>query len=236
MNGSGQQDEMLKFGERLAARGEALNAGSMPDGWELVDVRIPMPPLHRRAFIRLLGWFRRRRLARSFSAFGRGSTLARPCWIRGARSIAIAERVTIWTGARLNAINAEEGREIISIGAGTALHPNAHVAAARRVRIGRDVLIASNCFITDHDHDWLDPSDPPRTNARIIVTPTTIEDRVWIGERVSILRGVTVGASSVVGAGSVVTSDIPPYSVAVGAPARVIRRWDPDLGAWIRVD
>ena len=231
-----EKDPVRKLEERLASRGDALSSRSMPREWDVVDVQAPRFPWYRILFNRIRTGFRRWHLARVFASFGKGSTLARPCHLYGARSISIADRVTIWWGARLVAVNHAPGRRIISIGEGTAIHPNSHVSGARMVRIGSDVLIASNCYITDHDHDWLDPAEPPRTNARIIVSPTIIGDRAWLGEKVSVLKGVTIGESSVIGANSVVTTDIPPFSVAVGSPARVVRRWDPGLGAWMRVD
>lgn len=64
--------------------------------------------------------------------------------------------------------------------------------------------------------------------------PVTIGRNCWIGARVIILPGVTIGNFSIIGAGSVVTKDIPEYSIAVGNPAHVIKKWDPDSKAWVR--
>jgi acetyltransferase-like isoleucine patch superfamily enzyme len=215
---------------------DALSSRNMPADWEVVPVRIPRARWHRLLLFKLIGRFRRWRLARRFQSLGRGSSLARPFWLRGSASMSIGDRVTIWQGARLTAVNYDPERTIISIGDGTSIHSNVHISAARRVDIGRGVLIAANCYITDHDHDWLDPEDPPRFNARLLVTPTTIGDHAWIGEKVTVLRGVNIGAGCVIGAHSVVTHDIPDRSVAVGSPARVVRRWDPELKAWMKVD
>ena len=71
---------------------------------------------------------------------------------------------------------------------------------------------------------------------RVLASPVEIGANVWLGERVCVLRGVTIGEGSIVGAGSVVTKDIPPRSIAVGAPARVIRRWDEAAHRWVPVD
>jgi lipopolysaccharide O-acetyltransferase len=71
---------------------------------------------------------------------------------------------------------------------------------------------------------------------RVVISPTVIEDGVYIGERVAVLRGVRIGRGSVIGTNSVVTRDIPPYSIAVGAPARVIRSFDVETGVWKSVD
>ena len=229
-----EAEEIRKLEARIAGRSELLSARTMPVDWEVIHVVHPRPPLLVRVLIKLHQRLRNRRLARSFRTFGRGSTLARPCWVHGRQSISIGERVTIWTGARLTAVNASSDRSLLEIGDGTAIHPNAHVSAARSVRIGKGVLMAPNCYVTDHDHDWLNPADPPRTNARLLAAPTTIGDHVWLGEKVSVLKGVTIGESCVIGAGSVVSGDIPPFSMAVGSPARVVRTWDHELGAWAR--
>ena len=97
------------------------------------------------------------------------------------------------------------------------------------------MLIAPNCYITDHDHFWLDPNDPPRFSTRLLHAPTRIGDNVWLGEKVSVLKGVTIGRNCIIGSNSVVTRDIPPYSVAIGSPARVVRSWNDELQAWVRV-
>ncbi len=90
------------------------------------------------------------------------------------------------------------------------------------VTIGKDTLIATHCRILSSNHTI------PDTNSRIrskpdILLPTTIGEDVWLGAAVTILGGVSIGNGCVVGAGAVVTKDLPPYSVAVGIPARVIR-------------
>lgn len=206
-----------------------------PPDWEVIDVRIARPSWPRLLFIRLLGRFRHLLLARRFRRFGAGSRLARPNWVRGAESIEIGERVTIWSGARMTAVNPDPSRTLITIGEGTSLHPNVHISGARQVSIGRRVLVAANCYITDHDHDWLDPEDPIRFNSRLLATPTRIGDDCWLGEKVAVLRGVTIGRGCIIGAHSVVTRDLPERTVAVGAPARVIRRWDDKIGGWVAV-
>ncbi|HSV14851.1 MAG TPA: acyltransferase, partial [Tepidisphaeraceae bacterium] len=86
----------------------------------------------------------------------------------------------------------------------------------------RHVAIGPGCYITDHDHG-LDPSRPPLAQ-QMIAAPTRIEDWVWIGANAVILKGVTIGQRTIIGAGSVVTRDLPPNVIAVGVPARVVRQ------------
>ena len=66
--------------------------------------------------------------------------------------------------------------------------------------------------------------------------PIKIENDVWIGANSVVLPGVQIGNHSVIGAGSIITKDIPPYSVAVGNPARIVKRYDTDLKEWVNVN
>ena len=91
------------------------------------------------------------------------------------------------------------------------------------IKIGNNVRIAPNVMIISANHVFDNP-DIPICNQGMNIKPITIEDDVWVAGRVNIMAGVTIGKGSVIGAGSVVTKDIPPYSVAVGAPAKVIKQ------------
>lgn len=90
------------------------------------------------------------------------------------------------------------------------------------VKIGKDTLISMHCRILSSNHMIPARNSPIRCNPDILL-PVTIGEDVWLGAGVTILGGVTVGNGCVVGAGAVVTKDLPPYSVAVGVPAKVVR-------------
>ncbi|MGI6279458.1 MAG: acyltransferase [Acutalibacteraceae bacterium] len=90
------------------------------------------------------------------------------------------------------------------------------------VKIGNNVRIASNVMIIAGNHVFSNPN-VPISGQGLEYKPITIEDDVWVAGRVNIMAGVTIGKGSVIGAGAVVTKDIPPYSIAVGNPARVIK-------------
>lgn len=90
------------------------------------------------------------------------------------------------------------------------------------VRIGNGVRIAANCMMIAGNHRFA--TDKPIHEQGIERENIVIEDDVWIGGSVNIIAGVTIGTGSVIGAGSVVTKDIPPMSIAVGAPAKVIKQ------------
>lgn len=113
---------------------------------------------------------------------------------------------------------------VISIGDHTFVGHNTSFNAAREIRVGSHCLIAGDVRIADFDGHPLNPEER-RFNATVQasdVRPVCIEDDVWIGHGVIVLKGVTIGAGSVVGAGALVHRDIPPRSIAVGNPARVV--------------
>ena len=109
---------------------------------------------------------------------------------------------------------------LLEIGENTFVNYGTSIFADKLVRIGKDCLIGTYCMIMDTDFHKLEPElryEEPEPN------PIIIEDNVWIGGHAIVLKGVTIGAGSVVAAGSLVTKDIPPRSLAVGSPARVVR-------------
>jgi acetyltransferase-like isoleucine patch superfamily enzyme len=111
----------------------------------------------------------------------------------------------------------------ITIGQGTFLNIGVMVAAAGLVEIGEYCMFANGCFVTDADHRFDDPDKPVPWQGFTSKGPTRVADNVWCGANVVITGGVTVGERSVIGANSVVTRDIPPFSIAAGAPAQVLR-------------
>jgi acetyltransferase-like isoleucine patch superfamily enzyme len=112
----------------------------------------------------------------------------------------------------------------IRIGAGSFLNIGVMVAAVELVEIGDYVMLANGCFVSDANHRFDDPSRPVPWQGFTSKGPTRIGDNVWCGANVVVTSGVTVGERSVVGANSVVTRDLPPFSIAGGVPAKVIGR------------
>jgi len=91
------------------------------------------------------------------------------------------------------------------------------------IAIGANCMIAPRCAFTPYQHSFADIHRPMREQPLISQGDIIIEDDVWLGLHVCVMDGVTIGRGAIVGAGAVVTKDIPPYAVAVGIPARVIR-------------
>ncbi len=181
---------------------------------------------------RLWALVNRRRYAR----LGRNAWIRRPLLITGQGGIDLGDQVEIWPMARIEAIECATGQGRIEIGAGTIIHPFVHLGAATRIKIGANCLFASHVYITDHDHDWRDPSLPITKARGLLAAPVEIGNSVWLGERVMVLKGVRIGDGAVIGAGAVVTHDIPAHTVAVGSPARVVQRFDVARQSWVPVE
>lgn len=102
------------------------------------------------------------------------------------------------------------------------------------VTIGNNVILAQNICLSGLNHGYADVTLPIHKQ-KVSTATITIEDECWLGSNVVVAAGVTIGKHSVIGAGSVVTKSIPPYSVAVGNPARVIKSYDFDKKEWVRI-
>jgi acetyltransferase-like isoleucine patch superfamily enzyme len=131
----------------------------------------------------------------------------------------IGEQVLFEPGVWITA----PGSARIEIGAGTFLNQGVMVAAMELVQIGEHCMFANGCFVTDADHRFDDLNRPITWQGFTTKGPTRVGDNVWCGANVVVTGGVTIGERSVIGANSVVTRDIPPFSIAAGAPARVLR-------------
>ena len=107
---------------------------------------------------------------------------------------------------------------------GRFLNIGVMVRRSSLVEIGDHCMFANGCFVTDANHRFDDPDKPITWQGFTTKGPTRVGDNVWCGANVVITSGVTVGERCVIGANSVVTEDIPPFSIAAGAPAKVLRR------------
>jgi acetyltransferase-like isoleucine patch superfamily enzyme len=110
------------------------------------------------------------------------------------------------------------------IGGGTFLNLCVQVAAVELVEIGEHCMFANGCFVTDGNHRFDDPETPVPWQGFSSKGPTRVGDNVWCGANVVITSGVTVGERCVIGSNSVVTQDIPAFSIAAGAPAKVLKQ------------
>ncbi len=116
------------------------------------------------------------------------------------------------------------GEARVRIGSGCFLNLGVMVASMNLVEIGDHCMFANGCFISDASHRFDDPDRPVPEQGFTTRGPTRIGDNVWCGAHVVITSGVTIGERCVIGANSVVTKDIPPFSIAAGSPAKVLRQ------------
>jgi len=158
-----------------------------------------------------------------------------PWYIRGQSDMQLGKNFTAGVGLRLDAFG-DLNHQIV-IGANVQVGDYVHIAAVESVQLGDDVLVASRVYISDHDHgsyggtEVSHPSEK-QISKKLISSPVKIGNNVWLGEGVCVLKGVEVGENSIVGAQSVVTKSIPPNSIAVGIPAKVIKRYNEQLKIW----
>lgn len=153
----------------------------------------------------------------------------------------LGEGLTTGVRVRLDAFAPSGSQLVLRIGRDVQLNDAVHIGAIEYVEIGAHTLIASRVFISDHNHGNYDVSnlkcypDVPPIDRPLVSKPVKIGCNVWIGEQVCILPGVTIGDGAIVGAGSIVTKDVPARSIVVGNPAKVIRIFDESVCEWRRV-
>lgn len=188
----------------------------------------------------LRGWMNHaytRLVKNSFGAMGAGCQIALPFKSCSAKNIFLGNNVKIYAGAWIDCFSEyydKKWQPKLEIGDGTYIGHQSHIMVVGKMKIGKNVLIADKVYISDNLHSFEDVTCPilpqPLKHARV-----TIEDEVWLGENACVLPGVTIGRHSIIGSNSVVTKSIPPYSVAAGSPAKVIRQYNQDTGQWERI-
>lgn len=128
-------------------------------------------------------------------------------------------------GVRIG-VTGKQGQAVLTLGYDVGINARTRINVIQAITIGAGCRIGWDCDLMDNDFHhilWLDREPGP------LSAPIVLEEKVWVGARCMILKGVTIGAHSVIAAGSIVTRDVPPYSLAAGIPTRVIREiagWD----------
>lgn len=170
--------------------------------------------------------------ARRFRHYGRRTRLVMPLGIEGIGNISLGDDVYVGYRTTLAAVPLTGSPDCaLEIGSGTSLGSYNHVYATRRVTIGANVLTANGVYISDNQHGFEDVALPIKQQPIRQMPAVSIGDGTWLGHNACVI-GVSIGRNCVVGANSVVTHDVPDYCVVAGAPARVIRRYDPAAGTW----
>ncbi len=170
---------------------------------------------------------------RRFGGLGRDCRIYSPLKIVGKPHIFIGDRVVVEYKTWLAATPVEAGRTPrLEIGEGTNIGHFNHIYATRNIKIGRHVLTADRVYISDNLHGYEDVDTPVLRQPVRQIAPVEIGDGSWLGEGVCVI-GAKIGKGCVIGANAVVTKDVPDYSVAVGIPARIIKRYYPETKQWI---
>lgn len=169
--------------------------------------------------------------APQFAALGHNSIIRKPLFIANAKGIAIGAGCFVRDGARFEVIDRKgEAPGRLVLGNNVDIEQNVHIIACGEVIIGNDVCITAGVSIVDANHPVGRPGDGNRASSidggQAFVH---IGNRAFIGIGTVILPNLSIGENSIIGAGSVVTTSIPANCVAVGSPARVIRRLSSEL-------
>ena len=164
-----------------------------------------------------------------------------PIIIRGKKYIDFGSKLTTGEGCRFEAYNNQKSKKSLIFGKNIQLNDHVHITAMNKVFIGDNVLMASKIYISDCSHGFyngeeMDSSPEQHPIDRSYnVSEVIIEDNVWLGEFVSVLPGVTIGKGAIIGSNSVVTKDIPANTIAVGSPAKVIKKYNFETKKWERI-
>lgn len=164
-----------------------------------------------------------------------------PLDLRGKKYIDFGKGLSLGIGCRLEVFS--NNREVPSLvfGSNVQINDYVHIVAMDSVMIGNNVLMASHIFISDNSHGSYkgdeNDSSPliPPIKRHYATSPISIGENSWIGEGVIIMPGTSVGKGCIIGAHSIVRGVIPDYSIAVGNPARIIKKYDFSNNKWIRL-
>ena len=179
---------------------------------------------------------------RTYTVLSKARLIRFPIDIRNKKNIDLGKNLTTGIGCRIEGFPISDACEVVlKFGENVQMNDYVHITAAKSVEIGDNVLMASKIYISDCSHgSYLGDSNDsnPFTSpiARpLSVKPVKIENNVWLGEFVSVLPGVIIGQGTIVGANSVVSKSLPPNVIAVGSPAKPIKKFNFETNQWERI-
>lgn len=171
-----------------------------------------------------------------FKYFGQKSHVLFPLKINGIKNITIGDRVNVAYKTWLAALP-HTGSKIceLKIGSGSCIGNFNHIYATKSIIIEDNVLTADKVYISDNLHGYEDITIPIMHQAIKQKSNVIIGEGSWLGEHVCVI-GAKIGKNCIIGANSVVIKDIPDYCVAVGSPARIIKRYCSITNSWRKTD
>lgn len=180
-------------------------------------------------FQKLLQWVYTGYVTRKFQYWGSSSKMGFKMHICGESMISVLDNVFIGSGTSLTAfaIDKNDRKIKISIGNHCMIGADCHITAINSIVIGDGLLTGKSVLISDNAHG--NPSEKelltilPNKRPLFSKGGIFIGNNVWIGEKAAIMGGVKIGDGAIIGANAVVTHDVPPYSIAVGCPAKVVK-------------
>lgn len=170
--------------------------------------------------------------------YGKKSIIKKPIRIKGRRYISIGCNVNILNGLRIEAVSVWNDilfNPHIIIGNNVSIGQNAHVISAEKLKIGNDVTISGNVFITDIDHDYMN-INKNILKQDLIIRHTEIGDGCFIGYGAAIQAGTILGKHCIVGTNAVVRGKFDDYSVIVGVPAKTVKKFNIQNNTWEKIN
>jgi acetyltransferase-like isoleucine patch superfamily enzyme len=175
---------------------------------------------------------------REFAHFGAGAGFQPPVTLIGRDRVSIGAASFFHSGAWLSVVEEHGGRRYdprLTIGSRCLFARNVWISCVGEITIGDEVLVGDNVLITDTYHEYEDPDTSIIHQPMAPPRPVRIEDGALLNTGCVITAGVTIGARAFVAANAVVTASVPANTVVVGNPARPIRTYDREKGAWVDV-
>ncbi|RWX02391.1 acyltransferase [Flavobacterium cerinum] len=155
--------------------------------------------------------------------------------VQGKKHISIGRNSVVQRGGWLLALKIDENEPVLSIGDNCAIGDYCHIISVRKVIFEDNVLMANNVYVSDNLHGYEDVTTAIKDQPIKFKKEVVLQSGCWIGENVCII-GASIGKNSIIGANSVVTKDIDDYCIAVGSPARVIKKYDLVTKKWNSVN
>lgn len=177
-------------------------------------------------------------ISKAFHSVGSKASISPPLRFGNLSRIQLGNRVTIHENCWLQVITNHEDifeSPNIIMADDVSIGMSSTISAAKRITFEEYVFTARNFYVSDHEHEFHDVSCPIAVQGISKIREVRIGARTWIGQNVVVLPGVTIGRHCVIAANSVVRQDVPDYSIAGGAPARVLRTYSEATGNWEKV-